>query len=79
LFRKNKVSKYLLYLIGKRLLVVIGILIALEIKNRNEDRIKRSEMSNIYISIIDELETDSKISDEIMPDFKWNFNILIKL
>jgi hypothetical protein len=33
---KNKYSKYLLYAIGEIILVVIGILIALQINNRNE-------------------------------------------
>jgi hypothetical protein len=34
---KNKFSKYLLYAIGEIVLVVIGILIALNINNRNEE------------------------------------------
>ena len=32
----NSISKYLLYAIGEIILVVIGILIALQINNRNE-------------------------------------------
>jgi hypothetical protein len=35
---ENKVSKYLLYAIGEILLVVVGILIALQINNKNESR-----------------------------------------
>ena len=35
---KNNISKYLLYAIGEIVLVVIGILIALQINNWNEDR-----------------------------------------
>lgn len=33
---ENKFSKYLLYALGEIILVVIGILIALQINNRNE-------------------------------------------
>jgi len=37
--RAGKFSKYLLYAIGEILLVVIGILIALEVNNWNENRL----------------------------------------
>jgi hypothetical protein len=38
LLKEQKVSKYLLYAIGEIVLVVIGILIALQINNWNQDR-----------------------------------------
>jgi len=38
LLTQNKFSKYLLYALGEIILVVIGILIALQINNWNEDR-----------------------------------------
>mgnify|MGYP001591841413 CR=1 FL=1 len=38
LLSENKFSKYLLYAIGEIILVVIGILIALQINNWNEKR-----------------------------------------
>lgn len=41
LLTKNKFSKYLLYAIGEIILVVIGILIALQISNWNEDNKNR--------------------------------------
>ncbi|KPQ08630.1 MAG: hypothetical protein HLUCCX10_17225, partial [Algoriphagus marincola HL-49] len=45
LLTENKFSKYLLYAIGEIILVVIGILIALQINNWNEERkeLKRSK------------------------------------
>lgn len=39
----NKFSKYLLYAIGEILLVVVGILIALQINNNNEARKQRAQ------------------------------------
>jgi sensor domain CHASE-containing protein len=39
LLTENKFSKYLLYAVGEIVLVVIGILIALNINDRNEQRI----------------------------------------
>ncbi len=43
LFAENKFSKYLLYAIGEIVLVVIGILIALQINNNNEEKKDRIE------------------------------------
>lgn len=40
LLSENKFSKYLLYAIGEIVLVVIGILIALQINNWNEEKLK---------------------------------------
>ena len=42
LMEKNKTGKYLKYAIGEIILVVIGILIALQINNWNEDRKRRA-------------------------------------
>jgi hypothetical protein len=41
LLKENKFSKYLLYAVGEIVLVVIGILIALQINTWNEERVKK--------------------------------------
>ena len=79
LFNQNRISRYLLYAIGEIILVVIGILIALQINNWNENRHAREEMSKIYVSVIDELESDIKTLDEILPDFEWKNRIIKKI
>ena len=38
LITENKFSKYLLYAVGQILLVMVGILLALQVNNWNEDR-----------------------------------------
>lgn len=43
LLTENRASKYLLYALGEIVLVVIGILIALQINNSNEDRKQRRQ------------------------------------
>lgn len=58
LISENKTSNYLKYAIGEIVLVVIGILIALQINNWNESRKERKRESN-YI----ELLTTDLISD----------------
>jgi hypothetical protein len=50
---QNKVRTYLLYAISEILLVVIGILIALQVNNWNEER-KQTNLSEEYISRIAE-------------------------
>jgi hypothetical protein len=42
---ENKFGKYLTYGIGEIILVVIGILIALQINNWNEERLVRLQIS----------------------------------
>jgi hypothetical protein len=52
----NKFSKYLLYAVGEVLLVVIGILLALQINNWNEERkesaLERKVLQQVYHSIM---------------------------
>ncbi|KAA3625028.1 MAG: hypothetical protein DWP94_02050 [Flavobacterium sp.] len=49
LLTENKFSKYLIYAIGEIILVVIGILIALQINNANENR-KSAKQENLYLN-----------------------------
>lgn len=51
LLTENGFSKYLLYAIGEILLVIIGILIALNINNKNEQRKERILEEKILIGI----------------------------
>ncbi|MCW5518807.1 hypothetical protein J1N09_03090 [Aureitalea sp. L0-47] len=51
LLSENKFSKYLIYAIGEIILVVIGILIALQINNWNEYRKERAEETKILKNI----------------------------
>jgi hypothetical protein len=51
----NKPLKYMMYALGEIILVVIGILIALQINNWNEDRKRRAIEIKIYEEIFHEL------------------------
>lgn len=48
MINQNRTKKYLLYAIGEIILVVIGILIALQINNWNENR-KSAKQENLYL------------------------------
>lgn len=60
LLTENKFSKYLLYAIGEIILVVIGILIALQINNANNSRIEKAReikyLKNIKIDLYKDIE-----------------------
>jgi len=68
LLMENKTSKYLKYAIGEILLVVIGILIALQINNWNENRKNEKQLDAIYNTIEQNLKTDLK-AIEVPIDF----------
>ncbi|WP_297691594.1 DUF6090 family protein [uncultured Eudoraea sp.] len=58
LLTENKFSKYLLYAIGEILLVVIGILIALQVNNWNNESADRDKEINILTEIKRNLEVN---------------------
>ena len=58
LLSENKLSKYLIYAIGEIVLVVIGILIALQLNNLNEDSKNNRLETNYLIRISKDLEND---------------------
>ena len=67
LLSENKFSKYLIYAIGEIILVVVGILIALQINNQNETR-KENELEKELINLlISDLEEKRK---ENLSDFE---------
>ena len=58
LLAENKFSKYLIYAIGEIILVVIGILIALQINNNNEIKKNRAKVDNLLEKIQLNIESD---------------------
>ncbi len=64
LLSEGKTGKYLKYAIGEIILVVIGILIALQINNWNENRKNRITEADYYCRILDDFELNEKLIDE---------------
>ncbi|OIQ40982.1 MAG: hypothetical protein BM563_02180 [Bacteroidetes bacterium MedPE-SWsnd-G1] len=60
LLSENKTNQYLKYAIGEIFLVVIGILIALQINNWNQNRLVTNQEHKLLL----ELKTDLKITQE---------------
>ncbi|MCP9198591.1 DUF6090 family protein [Gramella sp. GC03-9] len=65
LLRENRFNRYLLYAIGEIILVVIGILIALQINNWNEER----KLKNLEVSYYESLYQDL-LQDSLEVEFK---------
>ena len=69
LIMENKTSKYLKYAIGEIILVVVGILIALQINNWNENR----KLKNVEFQTLLALQVDLNASlEDIDRDTKLN-------
>ena len=57
LMNQNKMGKYFKYAIGEIILVVIGILIALQINNWNEDKNLQNKEQALLIKLKEDLKT----------------------
>jgi len=73
LLTDNKFNRYLVYAAGEILLVVIGILIALQINNWNENRKEQGKLNTSLTSMIANLEEDI---ENINQQIKYNEIVL---
>ena len=66
LLSQNQVTRYLVYAIGEILLVTIGILIALQVNNWNEERKQKLSVDAAIKSLIEDFRLDSlQLNNEI--------------
>ncbi len=72
LLSKNKTGKYLKYAIGEIVLVVIGILIALQINNWNQQRIQNKEEQVALVNLTQDFEYNYRTLDSILIETKEN-------
>jgi len=63
---QNKIRTYFFYAIGEILLVVIGILIALQVNTWNENRQKRIEETYYLEKLIENIEADSVLVQNLL-------------
>ena len=67
MIKENRVSKYILYAIGEIILVVIGILIALQINNWKEENSNRALEKQMMSNLNSEFRNNlSKIQESII-------------
>jgi hypothetical protein len=70
LLAKNRTGKYLLYALGEILLVVVGILIALQIDAWKEERENSRRERAFYQSILVDLESDRDKMDALVEFYQ---------
>jgi len=79
----NKVTRYLAYAIGEIFLVVIGILIALQVNNWNEQRKSREAETNFYTALLYDLEKEfmqkSEFESYLVGDLGRAFHSIARL
>ena len=69
LLMENKTGKYFKYAIGEIILVVIGILIALQINNWNENQKLEKTTEDYYTQLLDDLNNDIISTQSIIKEF----------
>ena len=67
---EGSARKYLLYAIGEVLLVMIGILLALQVNNWNEARNDRLRLNNHYKELRNDLINDKKNIEELIVNVR---------
>ena len=79
LIMENKTSKYLKYAIGEIVLVVIGILIALQINNWNEARKKNQKEAVLIKNIVEDLYIDAAYIDQALGELDEQLGVVDQL
>ncbi|MCW5515788.1 DUF6090 family protein [Muriicola sp. Z0-33] len=77
LIKEGNLKRYLLYALGEILLVMIGISLAFQVDNWNEDRIKRNAEIQYYENIRVQITDDKELILEMVEfnnDFKAQFS-----
>jgi len=73
MFAENKFNKYLLYALGEIVLVVVGILIALQINNWNEFKKERKLERKVLSELLTSLEHNySRMISDSLNRANWN-------
>ncbi|MCA0154410.1 DUF6090 family protein [Winogradskyella vincentii] len=70
LIEQNQMGKYLKYAIGEILLVVVGILIALQINNWNERSKLEAKTQEYYVQLLEDLNKDVIFADQTINKFE---------
>jgi len=79
LMETGKTSKYFKYAIGEIVLVVIGILIALQINNWNEQQKEEKQIRNIYARIVQDFNNSAVEIDSILNKMNTRFPLMQKV
>jgi hypothetical protein len=74
LLTENKISKYFLYAIGEILLVVIGILIALQLNQNAENNEQDKTRQEYYVQLLEDLNKDKQLAEVTLQRYETDLN-----
>lgn len=72
MLKNKKITAYLLYAIGEIFLVMIGILLALQVNNWNEERKLQTTINGVLKSVANDLETDTIKANSVIDYYEKN-------
>lgn len=75
LLNAGKTTKYFKYALGEIVLVVIGILIALQINNWNENLKRRAEIQKALVALRNDLVQDTLLITEKLPGITQQYQL----
>lgn len=75
---ENKFSKYLMYAIGEIILVVIGILIALQINNWNQQRALKNQSDQLLYNLREEIKKSKSETEKATQYIKNRVDMRLK-
>ncbi|MCH2193692.1 DUF6090 family protein [Kordia sp.] len=70
LLKDNKFKNYILYAIGEILLVMIGILLALQVNNWNETRKSKLKNDSILSTIANYFALDTLVANQVIKHYE---------
>jgi hypothetical protein len=73
LIARNRISNYILYAIGEIILLIIGVFIALQINNYNEERKSTNEGKKYIAEIYTDLSNDVILLNEIVERLREQY------
>lgn len=79
LINEGKTSRYFKYAIGEIVLVVIGILIALQINNWNQERLEAIEEQKILKNLKIDFENNNKILESAIVETKEGIHFCLEM
>jgi len=79
MIKNNKVTAYILYAIGEIILVMIGILLAMQVNNWNETRIQKKQLNSILKTVSIDLETDTIVANSLIEYYEENEKNSLKI
>lgn len=79
LIDEGSLKRYIIYAIGEIILVVIGILIAVQLNNWNQERIRNAELEVLLDKVEEDLIHNIKVINNIIEDYHINDSLTRKV